>query len=109
MIDKLHEYGMSISYARVLDISTELGEAVVRQYVEDGVVCPPSMRKRLFTTAAVDNTDHNPTSTTASSSFHGTSISLFQHPSEENNGEEHPRLNVQPIEFYSPSSNGSRQ
>ena len=37
------------------------------------------MRKGVFTTAAVDNIDHNPTATTSKSSFHGTSISLFQH------------------------------
>ena len=40
----------------------------------------------LFTTAAVDNIDHNPTSRTAQDSFHGTGISLFQHPSAENPG-----------------------
>ena len=38
----------------------------------------------LFTT--VDNIDHNPTSTTAQDSFHGTGISLFQHLSAENPG-----------------------
>ena len=32
----------------------------------------------LFTTAAVDNIDHNPSFTTARDSFHGTRISLFQ-------------------------------
>ena len=36
-------------------ISAKLGEAVVCQYVEDhGVVCPPSLRTKLFTTSAVD-------------------------------------------------------
>lgn len=44
------------------------------------------MRGNVFTTAAVDNVDHNPSSTTAKSSFHGTSISLFQHLSSENEG-----------------------
>ncbi|CAE1318539.1 unnamed protein product [Acanthosepion pharaonis] len=51
-------------------------------------VCPSVLRKGLFTTAAVDNIDHNPTATTASTSFHGTSISIFQHPSKENRGEQ---------------------
>ena len=37
------------------------------------------MRLGVFTTAAVDNIDHNPSSTTAKGSFHGTSISLIQH------------------------------
>ena len=54
--------------------------------MEDGVVCPPVLRRKLFTTSAVDN--HNPTATTAKTSFHGTSISIFQHPSSEQLGEE---------------------
>ena len=44
----LHENGISISYDRVL---------------VDGVVCPPILRKGLFTTSAMDNIDHNPTAT----------------------------------------------
>eukprot|EP00795_Rhopilema_esculentum_P003929 gene3929-15255_t len=34
----------------------------------------------MFTSAAIDNIDHNPSSSTALSAFHGTSISIFQHP-----------------------------
>ena len=33
----------------------------------------------MFTTAGIDNIDHNPRSKTASDSFHGTAISLVQH------------------------------
>ncbi len=36
---------------------------------------------------AVDNIDHNPNSTTASGSFHGTGMSLFQYPSQESQGQ----------------------
>ncbi|KAJ8385469.1 hypothetical protein AAFF_G00185650 [Aldrovandia affinis] len=39
------------------------------------------MRGQVFTTAAVDNIDHNPSATTSKDSFHGTAISLIQHPS----------------------------
>ena len=42
-------------------------------------LCPSNLHLGLFTTAAVDNIDHNPSSTTAKDSFHGTGISLFQH------------------------------
>ena len=52
----------------------------------ESAVCPSNLHLHLFTTAAVDNIDHNPTSTTARDSFHGTGISLFQHPSAENPG-----------------------
>ncbi len=34
----------------------------------------------LFTVGALDNSDHNPNSTTAVKSFYGTGISLFQFP-----------------------------
>ena len=91
----LFENGISISYDRVLQISAQLGEAVITQYFEDGVVCPPSLRKGLFTTSALDNIDHNPTATTATTSFHGTSVSIFQHPNFDNAGEERSSLKVQ--------------
>ena len=76
----LHELGLSISYDRVLTISTDLGNSICRQCHQDDVVCPPSLRKGLFTSSAVDNIDHNPSSTTAHDSFHGTGVSLFQQP-----------------------------
>ena len=59
----------------VLEVSAQLGDAAASKYMEEGVVCPAVMRKGLFTTAAMDNIDHNPTATTATISFHGTSIS----------------------------------
>ena len=42
----------------------------------------------MFTTSAVDNIDHNPSSTTATGSFHGTGVSLFQHPDFDEQGTE---------------------
>ena len=65
LIDILHDNEVSISYDRVLQLSAQLGEAVVAQYVEDGVVCPQVLRKQLLTTSAVDNIDHNPNATVA--------------------------------------------
>jgi hypothetical protein len=61
----------------VLEISTQLGESVLSQFMEDGVVCPAILQKCLFTTSAVDNIDHNPSVTTATISCHGTGISVF--------------------------------
>ena len=43
-------------------------------------MCPPKLRGDVFTSAAIDNVDHRPSSTTAHDSFHGTGISLLQHP-----------------------------
>ena len=56
------------------------------QIVFVDVLSPPKLRTNLFTTAAVDNI-HNPSSTTATDSFHGTRISMFQHPTAENEGQ----------------------
>ena len=50
------------------------------------MVCPPKLRRGLLTTGAVDNVDHNPSSTTAQDSFHSTGISLMQHPSHTHGG-----------------------
>ena len=86
LVEMLHEHGLSIPYDRVLEISAQLGDAVVNRYNEEGVVCPPKLKKGLFCTSAMDNIDHNPSSTTANTSFHGTSISIFQHTTSDNQG-----------------------
>ena len=81
LVDNLYDLGLSVSYDRVMSISTNLGNGVCRRFEEEQVLCPTNLRKGLFTTAAIDNIDHNPSSTTTSDSFHGTGISLFQHVS----------------------------
>lgn len=88
LIDKLSHLGLSVSYDRVLRISSDLANGVCKRFEDEGAVCPPNLRSNLFTTAAVDNIDHNPSSTTATDSFHGTGISLFQHPDADNTGED---------------------
>ena len=45
----------------------------------EGLVCPSVLQNGIFTTAAVDNIDHNPSLMTSHSSFHGTGICMFQH------------------------------
>lgn len=86
LVDKLYGLGLSISYDRVMNISTAMGNSVCEMFQNDGVVCPAKLRCNVFTTSAVDNIDHNPSSTTATGSLHGTAISLFQHPSVDNHG-----------------------
>ena len=49
---------------------------------------PSQPENKRFTTATVDNIDHNTSLTTAVSLFHGTSISLTQHPTVEGEGVE---------------------
>ena len=81
IIDKSHKLGFSISYDRVLKLSTDLANAVCKQYDDNGIVFPPGLRKNVFPSSAVDNIDHNPSSTKtlARDSFHSTVISLINH------------------------------
>lgn len=81
LVDRLSHLGLSISYDRVLQLSAQMGNSVCQQFHRERVVCPPKMRGKVFTTAAVDNIDHNPSTTTSKDSFHGTATSLIQHPS----------------------------
>ncbi|KAL8592617.1 hypothetical protein ACOMHN_026547 [Nucella lapillus] len=99
LVDNMFTLGLSVSYNRVLEMSTELASRACSQFHSDGVVCPMKLRSGLFTTAAIDNLDHNPSSTTAKDAFHGTAISLFQHPTDTIAGEERTCVNAD----YQPS------
>ena len=91
LIDKFHALGICISYKRLLDISTNIGNYVSDRYEAEGTVCPLNLKTGVFTTAAVDNIDHNPTSVQENGSFHGTGISIFQHIEPGKPGEDRPR------------------
>lgn len=95
LITQLHYLGISASYHRVLEVENQLATAVCQKTQEEGVVCPSKFRIGLFTVAAIDNIDHNPTSTTAKGSFHGTGISLFQTPSASNPGQTREAITLQ--------------
>ena len=86
LVDRLYELGLSISYDRVLTISAELGDNICHYYKMEKAVCPPELKGGLFTTAAVDDLDHNSSSTNSHDSFHGTGILLFQHPDQKFSG-----------------------
>ena len=62
----------------------DFGKSVCNHFKTVGVVCPPyQFQRNLFTVGAIDILDHNPSSTTAQGSFHGTRISLFQFPTQD--------------------------
>ena len=92
LVDMLHEHVISISHDWVLEISAQLGGCNSQQVRGGWVVCPPVWRKGLFITSAMDNIDHDPTATTATTSFHGTSVSVFLHPTKDDKGEERGQL-----------------
>ena len=88
LVDAFHDLGLCISYDRVLAISTDLGNSICQHYEMQKAVCPPNLKVGLFTSSAVDNVDHNPSSVSAHDSFHGTGISIFQHPDDSFTGVE---------------------
>ena len=52
LIDRLHNLDICISYDRLLSISTSLGNAGCKQFENEGLVCPPLLRRNVFTTHA---------------------------------------------------------
>ena len=73
IIDKVSALGLSISYNRVDEIQSSITDQTKR------LVHPFGLADSLLTTAAIDNVDHNASSSISKNHFHGTSISLFQH------------------------------
>jgi len=86
IIDSLFNLGLCISYDRLLNMTSNISNAICAQFRADGVVCPPKLLCGVHTSAAVDNLDHNLTASTATESFHGTGISLMQQQSYESQG-----------------------
>ena len=88
--------GLSISYDRVMELEDWLATSVCEPFEEDVVVYPACLKKGLITVGALDNLDHNPSSTTSMTSFHGTAVNLFQFPTESKLGESLPPITIPP-------------
>ena len=74
LITELYQLGLSVSYDRLMEIEDWLATAVAKRFEEDGCVSPVCIKKGLISVGALDNLDHNPSSTTVTSSFQGTGI-----------------------------------
>ena len=72
-----------MSYQSVDDIMNNLATSLCNHFKSVGVVCPLSLQSGLFTFGAIDNLDHDPSSTMTQGSFHGAGISLFQFPKQD--------------------------
>ena len=96
LIEKMYQMGISVSYDRIMEIEDWLAKSLCTRFKEDGCVSPACLRKGIFSVGALDNIDHNTSSTTSFSSFHGTGISIFQFPTESVPGEIRPSLVVPP-------------
>lgn len=98
MLTQLYEVGLSVSYERILEVEDWLTKAMCQRFEIDNSVSPSHIRNGIFTVGALDNIDHNLSSTTAQGSFHGTSISLFQFPTAANPGTCRQPVTVPPPE-----------
>ena len=92
LVSDLYNIGLSISYKHVLEIENLTANAICEQFGADGVVCPLKLHRNIFATAAYDNIDHNPSSTTSKEAFHGIGISVFQHPDYNNLGAKRKKI-----------------
>ena len=94
-VEMLHTLALGISYGKVLTIEHNFAHTVAQAARDsDDRVCPSNLRRNIFTVAGLDNIDHNLSSRTATSSFHGTGISIFQFPSVENPGEVQKNIKI---------------
>ena len=96
LIQQLYQMGISISYYRVIQLEEWITISACEHFEEDGVVSHAYLRKGLFTVSALNNIDHNPSSITSLTSFHGTGISLFQFPTKTKTGESRPPVKIPP-------------
>ncbi len=103
LINCLHKLGLCVSYNRVLEVESCMAASICKRYQEDAIVCPPTLKKKLYTVGALDNIDHNSSSTTAQGSFHGTAISVFQFPTDNNCGEQLPPIYLQSFDDRNPT------
>ena len=76
---KICHLGLSTSSDRLLDMSMSMGNRAIDVFKREGVVCPLNFRHGVFTTAATDNLNINPSSAKAMFSFHGTASYLNLH------------------------------
>ena len=79
-----------------MEIQDWLATASTEWFEQDVCVAPVCLRKGIFSIGALDNINHNPSSATATSSFHGTGISIFQLPMQSNPGESRLPLKIPP-------------
>ena len=48
LIDEHFHFGISISYKRVMKLSTAIGNDILSQYNLENIVCPPNLRFQLL-------------------------------------------------------------
>ena len=65
---------------------------VIEASERDGMVLPMSLKLGVFSTASVDNIDVEIQSSLSTTSLHGTTASINQHPTEHNQGQPREKI-----------------
>ena len=78
LIDSLYTLGMLAPGNHTMNFITSMSNNVCGYYHQIGTVSPLQLRKWHFIPSVADSIYHNPSSAIYTSSFHGTSLFLFQ-------------------------------
>ena len=78
VIDVLHELGVSVNYARILRIETQLAQAVLSNSSEHSIFIPPKLCKGQFIFFSVDNSDFSEDTPDGKNTLHATAMVVFQ-------------------------------
>ena len=68
----------------MLELTRDIANRMISQHHRDGVFLRRTLREGILTIIAKDNIDKNSKSTTSTRHYHGTSLFIFQFPTEEN-------------------------
>ena len=75
--------GISLPYKSLLELTRYITNRMIPQYNRDGAFLTRTLKKGILSIIAKDNIDENSKSTTATKHYHGTSLSIYQFPTEE--------------------------
>ena len=85
LINHFFHLGLCVSYDRVLELTKEYADNLVRDYNDNQVFCPSTLQTKVFSVIVKDNIDHNAKPTTATKNYHGgTNMTVMQFLSEDN-------------------------
>lgn len=79
LVNGLNEFGLSISYKKLLQIENDLARSI--ETIQDeagGFAAPQWLRHNEFLSFAIDNVDFNEATYSGKNSLHGTALCVFQ-------------------------------
>lgn len=79
IVNKLHGFGMSVEYNRLLRVEAQIEESVINHIQEnDGVYLLPDFVKNRYLFFAIDNVDFAEDTPDGKRTLHGTAMAIYQ-------------------------------